>query len=314
MKDIIYFQVRVFLVITFLLSPNVVFAENIGRDFISTNGSFFRLLNSEQSDFVASYLYQPSNDQKNGPGEFDLQKFSGKLEIPVPISRDFYYRVGGEYGASIYDFKQIPDVGISVGSETLHKTVLHIGAGNFFTRDLLLTAVVSPSLYSDFSGSIKQRDFQLNGEAMLVYRLNPTAQLLGGMVIGENFDSMRYLPVAGIRLLSENGKIHIRITAPLEARVGYNLTPSTELYGGFWISGEKYHVRFGEDIKSFNVQVHNRRAGIGTILWFNNHVNLQLEGGLTVGSELEFKVDNAGQFDGDLKKSAYLSAQIGIAL
>ncbi len=301
--------------------PTALNAESLvqsNQNFSGDHRDFFRLLRPNGTDAEFGYLYQPSNEEGDGSAEFDLNNFFAKLELPFPVSSDFYLRGGFEYSFQRYEFDLPEEANLQEDSKDVHKIVINAGVGYFVSNDLLLTVLASPGIYSDLDETIDEDDLQLNGNGMLVYRLNPVTQLLAGVSYGEDFDDTPVLPIVGIRMLSEEGRVHINLTFPLEARLGYNITPKTELYGGYWISGNEYNVRFGEreggGEKEFSFHQQDRRVGGGAVIWFTDALNIRIEGGASVGSELEFKVAGPDIFDGDLDPTGYVTLSLGMAL
>lgn len=283
------------------------------RDSFS-HADFFSLLRPDHADITLGGLYEPEHEEKDGPGSYSLKKFSGSGELLAPLGRDLYLRGGLEYAASLYDFDLVSGARTSIGEETLHRAVLNGGIGMFLSENVLVTGVGSLGIYSDFDEGIDLDHAAIYGSGMLVYRVNPGAQLLLGIERSEVFDETPLFPLLGLRLLSEDGKLHFSLTLPLEARIGWHLSSQSELYVRGRISGERYRIAAGPENTEFSVSVRDQRVGLGAQLWFGEHVGVTLEGGLAVGSELEFKVRDAGQFDGELKEAGYLSCELGFAL
>ena len=303
------FAVTLFLTSSSLL-PERVFAEEPG--FTAAHRDFFSLLRPDHADLSFGALYEPEHEEEGGAGSFSLKRFSAAGELLAPLGKELYLRGGMEYGASLYDFDRVGEARTSLSEETFHRAVASGGVGMFLSPNLLLTGVATLGLYSDFDDGVDFDHSALYGNAVLVYRINPGAQLLAGAERSEVFDDTPLFPLLGIRLLSEDGSLHVSLTLPLEARVGWRLTTQSELYARGKIDGDRYHIDVnGEEI---DVAVRDQRVGLGAQLWFGEHVELTLEGGLAVGSEFEFKAVDAGQFLGEMKEAGYLSVELGFAL
>jgi hypothetical protein len=292
---------------------SVVRPADADTEFSTQHGDFFHLLLPSHEDIHLRYLYEADHGEDGGPGKFDLNSFSAAGELPIPLERDTYLRFGGGYSARWYDFKDVPGAATSTDSDTLHAAELSGGAGIFLNDDLLLSGKGTFGAYSDFDGGLDTDDFRLSGEGELVYRINPGAQLLAGLRWSEDFDDTPIFPLLGIRLLSEDGKLHISLTAPVDLRVGYNINPDIEFYADASLQGNEYRMSAGER-HDFQVHVQDRRAGLGFRWWLGDTVSLGAEAGLSWTSELKFKTEDAGQFGGDLDPAGYVSADIGIAL
>jgi len=305
---------RYLLFLFVLFSLHVLPSDSLA-DFRNSHGDFFRLYRSDGSDIKFRYIYEPGHEEKDGPGEFDLNDFNGAMELVMPMSDELYLRGGAEYDAKLYDFTRVVGAKTETDGTTLHKVLFKGGAGVFLSDDFLVTGLASVGALSDFESSLDTDDVAVYGEGMLVWRLNPGAQLVGGVATDEVFDDTSVYPLFGFRMLSSDGALHISLTVPREVRVGYNVSPSLQVYGGGWISGDQYNVEMGPNKESFNVYTRDNRVGAGLLFWLGNHANLFVEGGININGELKFKVEDAGQFeDGDLDNSGYLSAGLGFAL
>lgn len=308
-------KLRICPIFLFIFLSQLALADDNSRseNFRREHSGFFRLYKSERSDFQLAYLFQPSMEAKQGPGEYSLHSFSTEGEAPFPLSSDFFYRLGWEYSWRMYDFDKVPSVLTSTDSLDAHKLGGIFGFGWFLNDDLLITARARPGLYSDFDGGLKEEDFQILGDGQLICRVNPGTQLMAGIVVSEDFDSTPVYPELGIRILNSSGNLHLSLTAPREARVTYYFGPELALYGGAWLSGERYRISAGR-AENFNLQLQERLFGVGIEFWFSSSLELKLEAGVSAGSEFDFKINSAGQFDGELDSGPYFRTQIGFSL
>ena len=199
-------------------------------------------------------------------------------------------------------------------SETLHNFELSLGYGQFRSQDFLLQGFATVDLNSNLESGFDTDAMDIEGQLLAIYRFNAGAQLIGGVRYSDDFEDISVFPIIGFRLLSRDGHTHISLTAPLEAKVSYNLRPNLSLYLGAWLTGEEYDVELPND-KKFDVHAHDRRAGLGATLWINHRINISAEVGYTLGSELIFKDDDTRQFkDGELDDTYYFSARVGFNL
>jgi hypothetical protein len=284
------------------------------EDFAAAHGDFFHLMFFEWSDIRAGYLMQPDSKADSGDGKFDLQVFSTDFELPLALSDDFFLRIGAQYEGRQYDFGDDGWTGWNTEKQTLHKAVVTPGLGVFITDDLLLTGRAIAGAYSNFDGGLESDDFKAYGDGLLVYRLNPEAQILAGASYSEAFEDYDVVPLLGFRLLSEDGRLRINLTAPVEIKVGYELIDGVEVFGGCWASGDRYNARVdGENIK---IEVRDRRVGGGLSFWLGSHLNLVLEGGVLLESELEFVSErrNVRSTSDKVEPAGYFGGHIGVAL
>jgi|GEM_PF-6187040 len=293
-----------------LICKNSAEAENLTTSFENEHGSFFSLFMANPTQMSAGYLYEPSHAEKGGPGEFDLDRYFFHSEAPAPISEDLYLRIGADYDRKDYTFTPVSNAGMQLDSETMHAFVLKGGLGFFPSENVLLTGVIKPGIFSDLDGGVDQEDADLYWEGMAVYKLNPGAQIIGGIARDNTFDDASIYPLLGIRLRGEDGRLNISLTFPREFRVGFNFNPSWELYFDSRIEGEQYRVNAGAS--DFDVRTQDPRLGVGTNYWIGEHLNLLAEVGCNYESTLYYETRNSGQFSGDLDPAYYLMGSLGL--
>lgn len=280
--------------------------------FSKAHGDFFRLMFAEREDLKASYTLQRDVKEKDGPGKYDLDRFLFQGEVALPFQRDTYARIGGAYGARLYDFSFDKQAGSE--KKTLHRAEVSGGMGTFLTDDFLLTGDLSLGAYSDFESSLETDDFKVFGGGLGAFRVNPGAQLLFGVRVSKDFDDTSIFPLVGFRMMSESGKFHVSLTLPLELRLSYNFDPSLQLYGLASLAGEEYRVDSADSKDRFNLFVQDRHLGLGIGWWVLESLKLGLEAGVSIQSQLEFKSEHENAFDGDLDPSGYFIANFGVAL
>lgn len=301
----------IFLVILALLSPVGAKADQLAEEFRSAHGDFFYLLRSDRSDVQLGYMIEPGQETKSGSTEFDVEQFYGKFEVPVPLSEDSYLRAGFDFNARRYDFSRSDGSIEGISNETFHRVTGLFGAGTFLSDNLLLNGALQLGVFSNFGDGLDGDDFDVRGETMLVYRLNPSAQLLVGAKLSEDFEDTSLIPLLGLRLLSEDGKLHINLTVPLELRVGYNVFQPFQVFGRVTLSGERYNFTDGPGGANGELRVQDRRIGGGFSWWLGSYVNLECEAGFSFDSEIEFQLDGRPDFDREIDSAGYLRAQLG---
>lgn len=297
-----------------LFTPDESNGEALRDRFVADHRNFFRLLWSDRPDLSVNYLFQPENDEDGGPGSFDLQLLRVRSEFAFPTEPDFFFRFGGDYDYRAYDFKEVRGARTATSSELLHRIVLKIGAGSFINDNLLLTGQYRPGIYSDLDDGISDDDIRHFGDGLLAYRLNPGAQLVGGVAYDETFDDAPLYPLIGFRMRSESGQFGISLTFPVEAKISYSFDTKLQAYGGYWISGDSYRINQSSGSFGFDTQIQDRHLGVGLNYWFSSSVNLNAELGASLGSRLEFKAASAGQFADELDPTGYLTVGVGVSL
>jgi hypothetical protein len=303
---------RVLLVYSLFLTPGLICRAVAQENFASKHGSFFHLYSADRAEGAFTYRFVSDQEEDGGSGKYDLHVFGAKAELPRPMDDDFYLRLGGEFNARKYEFASDGGRFREDNSRTLYKTVLRGGAGWFLGEDVLLTGVAEGGGYSDYEDSPDEDDLQLHGEGFLIFRVNPGAQIVFGVKESNDLEDYSVFPLFGVRLLSEDGRFHLSVTAPLEARVGYSISPEFQLYAGGWISGDEYRIALREG--SSEVFQQDRLIGLGMNYWLGSHVNLRVEGGASVESKLEYKADFAREFSGGLDYAPYVGGALSFAL
>lgn len=296
-----------------LTFTSAAIAEGAHQQFVNEHSSFFRVFNTETAEARLGYHYEPSHEEKDGIGEFDLNAYFLKGDVPTALNKDFFLRFGGEYENRNYDLKTAPAFAGADSSVTLHKVVLLGGAGLFLSPNLLATGALRPGVYSDLDGGVEFDEFKLYADAKLAWRINPGTQLVVGAAYDEVFDSTPVYPLLGVRILSEDGRLHLSLTLPVEARIGYSFNPNTEVFLRGSITGEEYNAKLGDPGQKVKIHTHEQEVALGLSYWVAEHVNLEIEGGVSSGSEFELKHDQAGQFKGDLKKAPFGEVSLGFA-
>src|SRR5262249_21973258 len=90
----------------------------------AAHGDFFHLLLPDRDDFEFQYMYVPDQSEDGGPGKYDLNSFSLHGEVPLAVSQDSFFRLGGTYSARDYDFRRVPASPADQSSDTLQRAEL----------------------------------------------------------------------------------------------------------------------------------------------------------------------------------------------
>lgn len=288
-------------------------AQDLQTEFSNQNSTFYHLLHPNKSEFDLGFLYEPSHKEDGGAGEFDLENYFFNIDLLAPQSQDSFLNFGLNYQFRSYSFKPVASP-TELSALDLHAIPFTLGYGVFLTEDLLLQGQGTLGIYSDFADFPREEEFQLHAKGIIAYRINPFTQLLLGAFRSKDFDSSGFLPLAGFRLQSGGGKLHISVTLPQEAVVSYFISPHTSLYAKGTISGDEYSAVVGPRDLRIDIWQQDRRIGFGANHWFNEHFNIGLEAGLNFAAEFEFQRNDAGQFRKDTDNAYYGMARLGFAL
>ena len=290
------------------------FADGLWDDFRSSHSPFLRLATGEGKDIELRYLFEPDTDSKrDSESELVLHELRLAAELPIPLSRDLFLRLAPVYSARYYDFEGIEILGVEVESEVLYDVQLGLGFGKFISDDLLFTAMFRPGLITDFDESLNKDQLKYFGETVFVYELNPNLELLAGIVTNERFDHVKVYPVAGLRYQSSDQRLHLKLTPPIEARLGYYILEYLQPYISFKLTGNEYRVQSASG-QSFDVQVQDQRLGAGVLYWFSENTNASLELGANLESKFEFEIAGSDLGDKNSDTSAYGFISLGYTL
>jgi hypothetical protein len=171
------------------------------------------------------------------------------------------------------------------------------------------SAIIGPALYN--LQNLRGSDVGLCGSVWVNYRLNPDMNF----VLGVNFNPSRDIPVLPV------GGVHWQIQPDLaldlivpKPRVVYKVASGLSVFAG----GELDLITFRTDgdietktgVAGFNNALgsyRDIRVGVGTEYYLNPQFSLSLEGGYSVGREIDYsRIDSKAKFD----SAAYL--QVGL--
>lgn len=294
-------------------TQNTAWADSDQKAFVNNNASFFRLFFADRADARVGYQYGFKREEENGPGAYTLHHFFTRGEFPDAITKNFFLRWGWEYGFRNYVLEQVDNILTTESSLDVHRLVGRFGAGWFIDRDLLLTGVLRPGLYSDFADSVDLNEGTVYGDGLIAYAINPGTQIIGGLTYDHTFDSEGFYPLLGMRIMSNDGRLHISITAPRDARIGYALSPQTEMFMLGDISGDQYKIEAGSAKSRFNLLQQERRVGLGISYWASKVVNLEAELGMLLSSKFKFRINKSGQFGDEVDHAPYFRMSLGLA-
>ena len=301
------------LIIIPLLLPQIALSET--AHISQKHRDFLRLYHFHKPELSLRYEFHSEQEESSGPGKFDMQLFSVDLDLPVTLTEDSFINYGLSYESRMIDFKSPGPVLTLEDDIRLHKIEAEIGFGIFLTDNLFADVSASIGTYSDLADGFDEDSLKLFGKGLLVYRLNPGAQLLLGARVDETFEDSTVYPVFGIRLMDDDGRVNISLTLPVSARLSYHINKDTEVYIKALIGGNEYAVEMGPTNLSFDTRVHERRVLVGLRRWLGSHIAVGFELGSSFDSEFEFLIDNPGQFeDGELDKSYFGSVLLDLTL
>jgi hypothetical protein len=304
-----------------LIFSNNAFSQNNNKkvvknvnDFRNNHSDFFHLYSTERTDLRLGYLREFSAEEDFGTNEYDLDNFFAEGLFQASTSKDTFFSFGGNFDVRKYDISNNKFNFSNDSSEQLYKIAFSPGFGTFINDDFLIWGQTQIGNFSDLDdGFFNLDDYLVLGRIELIYRLNPSAQLIFGAAYSNDYLTQNLLPILGLRLMSDTGAFQLAIDAPFRIRVGYYLNPRIEVFSQVVAKGDRYNIRLNGD--EFTVGVHDERAGGGIRFWLGNHVSLTFEGGQTLNSQFKFYRDSLkSQFsDGDIKPHWFAQSYLGLA-
>lgn len=288
--------------------------QTVENEFREAHQQFFRLLTGEGKDIEVRHLIVPKAESTSGNGRLALEQETVSAELPIPISRDFFLRFSPEYDARFYKFSNVEILGQRPGRVTYHRAVVGVGAGYFANDNLFLTGKFDPALMSDLDGPIDHEDVQYFGQGLVVYQFSELAQIVAGVLSDDLFQGTEVYPVAALRLRSADRRWHLKLTPPVDARLGYMVNSKDQVYLRFWQTGDEFRTFFEDVPAEFDVRIEDRRVGVGLLHWIDQHLNFSVEVGAAIASQFDFQVNLPDLPDEDTDPTVYSFFSIGYAL
>lgn len=212
-------------------SPRALYMDAHG-DFTSKMGRF-------QPMISGSLTWLPGASLVGKSGEFDQGWVQADAKIPFITGTDTSLTAGAYFDARRFEvdrsFRSVPD-------ETVYAAGIHFGASHFAEDDLLLSALISPGVYSDWDGTLHRRDWQFNGNALATYRTSDDVFLKGGVMWSQDFKDVGAFPLLGVSWLF-HPRWRLDVLLPKKVEVSWNPSPAIILHTGVDLEGNRYRVR-----------------------------------------------------------------------
>lgn len=207
--------------------------------YMDAHGDFVAKMDRFQPMISGSLTWLPNASLKGKSGEFDQAWIDADARIPFVTGTDTSLTAGAFFDARSFEtnaaFRSIPD-------ETVYAAGIHLGASHFAEDDLLLSAQVSPGVYSDWDGSLTRRDWQFNGHALATYRAQEDLFLKGGVMWSQDFKDVGAFPLAGVAWLF-HPRWRLDVLLPKKIEVSWNPNPAIILHTGVELEGNRYRTR-----------------------------------------------------------------------
>lgn len=282
------------------------------RRFRNFHQDFFRLATGEGNDIsLSSETRTERHIIRDDDTRIVSEHLYASAELPIPTSDNFFWRVAPYYDLGVFRFDNIHIADSAYHSEQLHILELGLGAGWFKNRNLLFTGKLRPGLYSNFQG-INSDHFQLFGEFMSVYRAWPNIEFVTGIATDQLFSSYDVFPILALRAHAFDERLHIKITPPIELRIGYYLQDNLQLFTDFALQLNEYHVEHAG--RDFAIESEEHRLGVGALYWLSSNLNINVETGVLISGQFELKDPEASPDNDRLNEGLYVTLRLGYAL
>lgn len=252
-------------------------------------------------------LKNPSNPQLDET-EINLSEFKAFFMGPIRLKNDKTTLLAGiDYTFLGGPLKDLPN-DRSVEAN-LHALKFSMGINQKLSDKWVIRAILSPTIASDFSGSITSDAFTVQGSA-LVRHITPKGFKLGlGGAYTNGFGEPKLVPLAEFIYRKDN--FDVLILAPVQAAVRYHLNKvilglRADLQGNeYALSVDANNSNFGQ-VESVKFSRYNIGPTVATDL--SKSIRLQLSGGISLKRKLTATDVNGDTQDYGLENGAFLKA------
>ena len=280
-----------------------------GEMFMKAHGEYMLHKDPWRPDVRVSFLDLPDSEVKGEAGDFTLRHFradvEGKVYLPDP---DSFLKAGVQYGHRDYQFSS---GAVGAHDETLFRVSATVGYGHFLTDDTLLEVDFNPGIYSDFSGTLHDDDWQMYARGLLTFRYAKDLYLKTGVEHSGVFRDLEVYPLVGLTWLIDT-QWRVDVLLPRQARLTYDHSASTSFSLGIDIDGGQYQIRSPSPAKvRREVNVQEMELSVSAQHRFNKQMSVFGRVGTTLLGDYRFRSTNATAiWDGTLEPQFF--AEIGL--
>ena len=286
-------------------------SADANTDFSDKHRDTMDLIFYDPSFLYVQYLREPGHHEGGQTEKADLDFFYVEADGAVGLTADTALYADLEYSSRRYDFDRPETLNRSLGTPALHQVQVLTAAGHFFTEDLLGAWTFYPGISSDLSHDIDRRDFQWASGPIACYRLTPRFAVHAGVQASVDDWRRSVYPIGGFSYLSADDRLHVNVTAPFMARIGYRTKATTEYFAQVWYSESDYHAYLGPDEVESRVRTTDVQVGCGVVWSFARHLDLTLECGCSVANSFKVKEGAVAEQDGGSGACPYVAVSLG---
>ncbi len=274
-------------------------------------------INAQEEDFNLagiSYTFNPAvsldnpSNQQLQETEINLSEFKAFFLAPFKLKNDKTTLLAGiDYtflGGPLNDLPNDRSV-----EANLHALKLSAGINQKLNDNWAIRAILSPTIASDFSGSLTSDAFTLQASGLIRHITNKGFKFGLGAAYTNGFGEPQLVPVG--EFIYRKGNLDVLVLAPVQAAVRYRLNKMilgfrVDLQGNeYALNVEDSEANIGQ-IESLKFSRYNIGPTIATDL--SKSVRLQLSGGISLKRKLTATDVNGDTEDYGLENGAFLKA------
>jgi len=279
-------------------------AANARGDFARSHGKFLMGATQPAPNFMLDFSYQPNVGVEDTKIKTDVVKVKTRLGTVFGVTEDVAIVTAFNFGLRNHAFKN------STLDVSLHEIALELGVNWFYSEKLLLSATFRPGVFSDLNESLTGDDFQYQGTAVGTYQWSDKLFLKLGIAVGEDFDKVAVIPVAGFSWVSSD-QLRIDILLPRSATVTWHpwRHHSFQIVPGLHLEGRQYRVDTA--LGDGDVQIQDIRFDVTASYEVAEAARVSFSVGSNFRSKYEVEGDGGFKAKADQDPSVYLAIGFG---
>ncbi len=279
-------MIRIYLLYLFCFAVPAIYpvfasAQSAEEHFFTAHKEFVDLVLFDPSNIYVQYIWEPTHDLDESPGEANLNYVFVELDGGLDISRDTFFFVDLEYTYRRYDFEKIESGLPPPGAPDFHQFESLMALSHFFSEDFLGLWAFRPGIDSDMTHDAGAKNIEFTTGPLVSYRFSPRFASHIGVMTSSNYWDTSVFPIGGISWFSEDKKVHINITAPFLFRAGYKPGGESEYFAQVWYHNADVQVFLGPEMVDSHVFTRDAQAGLGVLWPLGSQWVLTLEGSLS---------------------------------
>ncbi len=250
--------------------------------------------------------FLPHAQVGDSPGSFAMTSLRAQADVPVSVSADSMFTLGGE----IEDRHYLANGLGGFGDESLWIAAVRASFATFLNPDLLLETRIEPGLWSDWQGAIGKDDLDGPISVVATDRTAETFFLRFGVRYNEVYPRHSILPYGGFSW-RPTAAVRVDVLAPEQVELSYWPQPDFGLLLGAEVQGAEYHVRAPLGIRSGDVRIQEVLVYTGAIWRQSATTSIAARLGLTAAGDYRLDDNPTEKVDGTLQPGLFLELSFG---